>query len=305
MIAAPSLGRRTLRRPSPVKRQEARTGLLFAAPVVAATVLFNILPMLPSLYWSFTEWDFLSTPKWVGLDTYRSLFEGSQGTRFWRTVVDTTLYTVLAVPGSMIAGLGLALLVNQKIRFVSVWRGIYYLPVVTSGVATAYAWRWVFDVRFGIINTTLRAVGLSGIPWLQSYNGFLAAIVIITIWSQMGYNMVLFLAGLQGIPASILEAASVDGASELQKLRHITLPLLTPTTFFVLVISIISFFQQFALVYIMGTSRLDIYVVRLWQTAFQESQAGAASAMAVLLFAFLSVMVMIQWRLQRRWVFYE
>lgn len=305
MLATLPLRRHRAHRPNQMKRQEALTGLMFAAPVVLATLLFNILPMLPSIYWSFTDWNFLTTPQWVGLDTYQSLFQGSQANRFWQTVIDTSLYTIFAVPGSMAAGIGLALLVNQRIRFSSLWRGLYYLPVVTSGVATAYAWRWVFDVRFGIVNVTLRAVGLSGIPWLQSYNGFMAAIVIVTIWSQMGYNMVLFLAGLQSIPKSILEAASVDGANGFQKFRHITLPLLTPTTFFVLVISIISFFQQFALVYIMGSSRLDIYVLRLWQAAFEESQAGVASAMAVLLFAFLSVMIMIQWRLQRRWVFYD
>jgi multiple sugar transport system permease protein len=286
-------------------RQESLTGLFFVAPVVIGTLLLNIAPMIPSLYWSFTEWDFLTAPKWVGLGTYRSIFEGTNSERFWQAVIDTSVYTILAVPGSMAAGIGLALLVNQKMRFSSVWRGLYYLPVVTSGVATAYAWKWVFDVRFGIVNVTLRTLGISGIPWLQSHNAFMAAIVIVTVWSQMGYNMVLFLAGLQGIPSTILEAASVDGATNFQRFRHVVLPLLTPTTFFVLIITIISFFQQFALVYIMGQSRLDIYVLRIWQAAFQESQAGLASAMAVLLFIFLGTLTMIQWRLQRRWVYYD
>lgn len=288
-----------------MQRQEAITGLLFVAPVVVATLLFNLLPMLPNFYWSFTQWDFLSEPRWVGFDTYSSLFEGFQSERFWNSVVDTSLYTALAVPGSMAAGLGLALLVNQQLKGLALWRGLYYLPVVTSGVATAYAWQWVFDTRFGVINIALRAVGLSGIPWLQSYGGFLAAIVIVTVWAQMGYNMVLFLAGLQSIPESILDAASVDGASAWQRFRSIVFPLLTPTTFFVLIISIISFYQQFTLVYIFGGSQLDIYLLRLWEYAFIEQSAGQAAAMATLLFLFLSVLTFVQWRLQRRWVFYD
>lgn len=288
-----------------MRRQESITGLLLVAPVVLATFLFNIVPMLPSFYWSLTEWDFLNDPEFVGLGTYQAIFTGVQATRFWQTVWDTTLYTVLAVPGSMVAGLGLALLVNRKLRGMAIWRGLYYLPVVTSGVATAYAWRWVFDFRFGIINVTMRGAGFSGIGWLQTYSGFLIAIVIVSIWAQMGYNMVLFLAGLQSIPDSILEAASVDGATSWQRFRHIVLPLLTPTTFFVLIISIIGFYQQFTLVYIFGQSRLDIYLLRLWEAGFQEHQAGMASAMAVLLFIFLGILTAVQWRLQRRWVFYD
>lgn len=289
-----------------MRRQQAVTGLLFVAPVVLSTLIFNIGPMLPSLYWSFTQWNFLNSPQWIGVAGYVSIFTGLQAGRFWQTVVDTSLYTAFAVPGSMIAGLGLALLVNRQVlRWPSMWRGLYYLPVVTSGVATAYAWQWVFDVRFGIINVALRSIGWSGVPWLQSYTGFMTVIVIVSIWGQMGYNMVLFLAGLQSIPRSILEAASVDGAGDWQRFRHIILPLLTPTTFFVLIISVVSFFQQFALVYIMGTNRLNIYVVRLWETAFRESQAGTASAMAVLLFIFLAGLTAIQWRLQSRWVFYD
>lgn len=288
-----------------MRREEAVAGLLFVAPVTLATLVLNILPMLPSLYWSFTEWDFAGTPKWVGLGSYASLFEGTQALRFWTTVRDTTLYTVFALPGSILAGLGLALLVNQRLQAINVFRGLYYLPVVTSGVALVYAWKWVFDTRFGIANVTLRAIGLSGIPWLQEGWAFLAAIVIVTVWSQMGYNMILFLAGLQGIPSSLLEAASIDGAGAWQRFRSIVLPLLTPTIFFVMILSVIHFFQQFTLVYIFGTSRLEIYVVRLWQYAFNEHRAGEASAMAWMLFMFLAVLTYVQWQAQSRWVYYD
>lgn len=302
--AVPKVAETTRARRGLMARQEAIACYVLIGPVVLATLVLDILPMLPSLYWSFTQWDFLSTPQWVGLKSYQNLTEGVSGTRFFGTIRDTTVYTIGAIPGVIVAGLALALLVDQKLKGMAIFRGLYYLPVVTSGVAMAYAWKWVFDERFGITNVILRALSFDGIPWMSGTEWYMVAIIIITVWAQMGYNMVLYLAALQGVPPSLLEAANMDGASAWQRFWYIRLPLITPTTFFILVLSIINFFQQFTLVYILGGSRVEIYVVRLWEYAFQNKKVGEASAMAWILFIFLSILTFVQWRIQNRWVYY-
>jgi multiple sugar transport system permease protein len=279
---------------------------LFMAPVVLATLLFDLLPVLPSLYWSFTEWGFLYEPTWIGLENYRTIFVAPQGDAIRRTVGATLIYAVGSTVATTVVGLLLAVLVNQRLRGVGLFRTLYYLPVITSLVAATFAWQYIFHQRSGIVNALLRMGGLPPVPWGSDANWFMVGMIIITVWHQMGFIMVLFLAGLQAIPAVFTEAAAVDGAGPLQSFRTITLPLLTPTLFFVVVISLINNFQQFELLYILSTGPpIDLYVYRLWATAFLSYQDGLASAMAVLLFLFLAAMTFVQWKLQSRWVFYE
>lgn len=287
-----------------LRRQEAFWGFVFMAPVVLATLAFDIIPVLPSLYWSLTDWQFLKEPKWIGLANYQAIIQGPVGAEVRRAAGWTVVYTFGATASVTVVGLGLALLVDRGLRFIGVFRTIFYLPVVTSSVAAAFAWQWIFHQRSGLINWTLRSIGITPILWFNEEWAFLSALLVVTTWHGMGFTMVLFLAGLQGIPAELREAAAVDGAGAVQSFFRITLPLLTPTIFLVVVISLIGYVQQFELVFIFG-QRIEVYVWRLWYFAFVQLRDGLASAMAVLLFIVLASMTYLQWKLQGRWVHYS
>jgi multiple sugar transport system permease protein len=287
-----------------LRRQEAFWGILFMAPVVLATLIFDLLPVLPSLYWSLTDWRFLSEPKWIGLANYEAIFTGSQAAEARAAAGWTIVYSALSTLSVTVVGLGLALLVDRGLRGIGLFRTLFYMPVVTSTVAAAFAWQWIFHQRAGVINWGLRALGQSPVQWFNDEWAFLAALIVITTWQGMGFTMVLFLAGLQGIPAEYKEAAAVDGAGPARIFWRITLPLLTPTIFLVVVLSLINYIQQFDLVYIFGT-RIEVYVYRLWFYAFVQFRDGLASAMAVLLFVVLAGVTYAQWKLQDRWVHYS
>lgn len=287
-----------------LRRQEAFWGLVFMAPVVLATLVFDVLPVLPSLYWSMTNWRILDEPNWVGLDNYRAMFEGTVGREAHVAAFWTLVYAVGSTVSVSVVGLSLALLVDRAIRWVGLFRALYYAPVVTSTIAAGFAWRFIFHERAGILNYALYAAGLSPIPWFQDEWPFMVALIVVTTWHGMGFTMVLFLAGLQGIPAELHEAAATDGANGRQVFWRITLPLLTPTAFLVMIISLINYIQQFDLLYIFG-ARVDLYVYRLWNYAFVQFRDGLASAMAVLLFVVLAAVTYLQWRLQDKWVHYS
>jgi ABC-type sugar transport system permease subunit len=286
-----------------LRRQEAFWGLVFMAPVVLATLAFDILPVLPSLYWSFTDWQFLKEPRWVGLENYGAIFQGTLAAEARRAAGWTVLYALGSTVCVTVVGLGLALLVDRTVRWVGVFRAVYYLPVVTSTVAAAFAWQFVFHQRSGVINWTLRALDMAPVPWFSEELAFLIALLTVTTWHGMGFTMVLFLAGLQAIPVELREAAATDGANARQVFFRITLPLLTPTIFLVMIISLINYVQAFDLVFIFG-QRIEVYVYRLWFYAFVQLRDGLASAMAVLLFVVLAAVTYVQWRLQDKWVHY-
>ncbi len=195
------------------RRQEAFWGVVFAAPVVLATLIFDILPVLPSLYWSFTDWRFLSEPRWIGLDNYAAIFQGPLGAEARTAAGWTIIYSFGSTLAVTLVGLGLAMLVDRAVRWVGIFRTLYYMPVVTSTVAAAFAWQWIFHQRAGVINWTLRSFGLSPIGWFSDEWAFMIALIVVTTWQGMGFTMVLFLAGLQGIPTELREAAATDGAS--------------------------------------------------------------------------------------------
>jgi multiple sugar transport system permease protein len=280
-------------------------GWLFALPVVLGTLVFDVLPTLPALYWSLTYWDGITTPQFRGLENFVRMWDYGD---FVNSLRVTFIFTFLNIPFAMATGLALALLVNRPLRGIALFRAAFYLPVISSIVAVAIVWKFMFSYRFGVINHVLSLVGISGPNWFGSAFWAMTVLVVVSVWLSMGYNMVLFLAGLQGIPETLYEAARIDGASRWAQFRHVTLPLLTPTIFFITIIGFINSFQVFPLVWVMteggpGTST-EVYVFFLYEEAFRRYQWGLGSALAMIGFGIIGIVTLIQWRLQKRWVHY-
>lgn len=283
-------------------------GWVFIGPVVFGTLIFNVLPMIPTIYASFTWWDGLQTPNWIGLDNYKRALEGHDP-NFRVSVINTLLYMIGYVPGAMAAGLALALVVNEKLRGITFVRAVFYLPVISSVVAIGVVWKWIFNWQYGLFNAALDLVGILGPRWLTDPNWAMVAVIIVAIWGAMGYNMVLFLAGLQGIPPQLEEAAEIDGAGAWQRLLHVKLPLLTPTIFFVAIMSVISSFQVFGLIFVMTAggpgSATYVYVYHLWNEGFKLRNFGYGSALAWMLFVVIALITWFQWKMSDRWVHYQ
>lgn len=287
------------------RRWQSVEGWLFVLPVVLGTFLFDILPTVPSLYWAMTYWDGVTSPTWVGLQNFQEMWAYGD---FLNSLRVTFIYVFLHLPFAMVAGFLLAQLVNRQMRGIALFRAFYYLPVVSSIVAVAIVWKFMFSYRFGVINHLLSMVGISGPDWFGSAFWAMAVLIIVSVWLAMGYNMVLFLAGLQGIPEVLYEAAEIDGAGWWSKLRNVTLPLLTPTIFFILIIGFINSFQVFPLIWVMtgggpGTAT-EMYVFFLYEEAFRRYQWGLGSALALVGFGIIGLVTIGQWWLQKRWVHY-
>lgn len=285
---------------------EAVNGWLFVLPVVLGTLLLNILPALPNLYYSLTEWNGLTSPKWIGLDNYRELTTNKD---FLNSVRVTMIYVVASVPLTMIGGLALALLVNRKLRGMSIYRAIFYIPHIANLIAVAILFRYLLAPRFGLINEMLWNVfDYAGPNWLGTSATAMGSVVLVSVYVGVGYQMVLFLAGLQNIPDHLYEAATIDGAGSWEKFRSITLPLLTPTIFFVLIITIIGSFNVFGLVFAMtdgGPGRAtEVIFFLLYQQAFELYRFGFAAAMAVVMSVLVGLLTVVNWWLGKRWVFY-
>lgn len=282
-------------------------GWLFIAPVVVGVLAFYFVPILVSLYASFTNWDGLTPAKWVGLFNYERLFTRDQ--YFKRSVVNTLFYVAGHIPLTIGLALALALLCNRQMRGVTWFRTAYFIPVVTNVVAVSLVWSYFFAPRHGIVNWFLSLFGITGPSWLTDSQWAMPAVIIVSIWFGVGYPMVILLAGLQGIPEIYYDAAKVDGASAWTRFRHVTLPLLTPAIFFLTITQFISSFQVFGIIYVLtggGPARAtSVYIYYLYQNAFENSRMGYASAMAWVLFAVIALITLIQWKLQKRWVFYE
>jgi multiple sugar transport system permease protein len=284
--------------------------LLTAAPFMALTIVgllvFILYPMVASFYFSLTKWNMLTDPKWIGFKNYSDLM---QDPVFWKVLSNTLYYLVLYVPLALVIPLVLAVLVNQKLRLSTLYRSIFFLPVITSTVAIAMVWICLYNYQFGIINYLLDKVGISGPNWLGDPDWAMIAVVIMSVWKTAGYNMVIYLGGLQGISQEYYEAASIDGASTFQNFLHITVPLISPTTFFVLIISLINSFQVFEATYILTNggpinSTLTM-ALQIYQTAFQFLKMGYASAYAWILLLLTLAVTLIQFIIQKKWVFYS
>ena len=297
------------RRRSPLARHEERVAYAFLLPWLVGLVVFTAVPVLASLGMSFTDWRLLESPRWIGLDNYRQMLWGDP--TFWHSIGVTLRYTLLSLPLYIVLGLLLALLLNQRLRGMYVFRTIFYIPAVLSGVAVAILWLQLFNPNFGAINYFLRVLGVANPPrWFASPTWALPAIVIVGAWG-VGGGAVIYLAGLQNISPQLYEAAAIDGASAWARFRHITLPMLSPTLFFTLITGLIDSFQMFGPAFVFGGTdggpggSLLFYLLYLYRTGFARGQMGYASALAWVLVVIAAITIAVVFRLERRYVFYE
>ena len=286
---------------------------LFLLPSFVGFLIFVALPVLAALGLSFVNWNLLTPPEFVGAANYSQLLARD---RVFRTVLGNTLFfTATIVPLQLMLGLMLAVALNQALRGLTFYRVVYFMPVVTNIVAAALVFQWIFNRDFGLISAPLwRLAEVTGLPlappdWLNDPKWAKPAVVALTLWKNTGFTMVIYLAGLQAIPIQLYEAARVDGASAWQRFRHITAPLVSPTTFFLLIIQMIGAFQLFSEAYVMtrgGPAQATLTIAYyIYQNAFAFGRMGKASAIAWILFAIIFLVTFWQNRLQRRWVHYE
>jgi multiple sugar transport system permease protein len=281
-------------------------GYLFIAPAMVIFFVFTLLPVAIALYLSFTDYDVFTRLDWIGASNYADVFDDEL---FWRALWNTLTYTVWTIPLSMAIGLALALLLNQKLRGLGVYRTIYYVPVVTSMVAVAMIWIQLFDPLYGVISTALENIGIKGIDWLGDPALAMPSIIVVSVWKVIGWNMLIYLAGLQGIPSFLKEAAAIDGANRWQGFWNITWPLLGPTTFFLFVTSLIGAFQVFDQVYVMtggGPANATTTLVhQIYNAAFKALDMGYAAAMSFVLFGVILVVSLFSVRAVRGEMAYQ
>lgn len=295
---------------TPLSRRRALWGIALVAPNVLGLMFFFGIPVLHAFSTALVRWNGIKPPEPIGLDNFVRL---AQDEAFWQAFGNTFKLLLLAVPTGLVLSLGVALLLNQRLRGQVIFRTLYFLPVVTSTVAASIVWTWIFQPRYGLVGNLFANVGGRDTPWLTRPDLILIPIAVVTIWQRLGFDMILFLAGLQNIPRVLYEAAVIDGASVWQRFRYITLPMLSPTTFLILILSTINAFQIFDQVYIMtarttrggvgGSATTLSYL--LYNTGFIRSEFGYASAIALVLFLIILGVTVFQLVLQRRWVYYE
>ena len=308
--ARPSLARRLgFGRWRPGQQNE---GYLFLLPSLIGFTIFVLVPIIGALVLSFYKWNLISPAQFVGLDNYSQLMQDSV---FRKVLGNTFFYAVTIVPLQLIIGLVMAVALNQGIRGLELYRVIYFMPVVTNIVAVAIVFQWLLNRDFGVANAWVwqlaDATGWHIAPpdWLNSSFWAKPAVVLLTLWKNVGFTMVIYLAGLQAVPESLYDASKVDGASGWQRFRYVTMPMVSPTTFFLLVIQMIGAFQLFAEPFVMtngGPAQATLSIVMyIYQNAFEFGRMGKATAIAWILFAIIFVFTLIQTQLQRRWVHYE
>lgn len=277
-------------------------------PTLAGVIIFSIWPLIQSFYLSFTKWGAFGFYEWGGTINFERMLTDET---LWMSMKNTLVYTIGSVPIGIALSIIVAVLLNAKIKGVSVYRTLYFLPVVTMPVAVAMVWRWLYNADFGLINHVLRSIGIEGPRWLTDPKFAMTSLIIVSIWSSIGYNMVIFLSGLQGISKQYYEAAEIDGASSFVQFFRITLPMLTPTIFFVTVTSLISSFQVFELIFTMiglnspVVRQTQSVVFYFYRQAFVNMDKGYAAAISLLLFVIILAVTIVQFRLQKRWVHYE
>jgi multiple sugar transport system permease protein len=287
------------------RQREALVGYLFLSPWILGFLIFLVGPMVASIYLSLTEYKVIKAPVWVGLANYVRMFSDEL---FYHSMKVTVTYTALSVPLGIVAALGVAVLLNQRIVASGLFRTIFYLPSVISGVAVAIVFAWIFNFRFGILNYFLSLVGIPGPNWLGHPRWTLWAFVLMSLWG-IGGNVIIFLAALQGVPVPLYEAAKIDGAGNWRRFWAITLPMISPAILFVLIMGVIGTFQTFTQSYVMtggGPANATLfYLLYLYRNAFNWFEMGYASALAWVLFLVIMVCTLLLWRSSARWVYYE
>lgn len=288
-----------------MKKNNAFWGLFFLGPQLIGLIAFALIPLGFAFVLSFMNWDGFGDKSFAGLSNFIGQFQNDV---FWKSLYNTVLYTVLYIPIGVTLSLTLAIALN-KIRGKGIYRVLFFMPVVTSSVSVGVIWMWILNGDFGILNQLLEIVGINGPHWLTNTSLVMFSIVILSVWWQVGFNMIIFLAGLQGISNSYYEAAEIDGATGFQKFRHITIPMLSPTTFFVSIMAIISSFQVFDQAFVMtsgGPAKASYTIVyHIYDLAFDRFKMGEASAVAIVLFVIIMIFTLIQFKVSKRWVHYE
>ena len=301
---------------TPARRREAIQGFLFISPWIFGFLAFTAYPMLASFYYSFTWFKILGSPNWIGLTNYIYAFSGKPfGTTgdplFWLSMERTLTWVLATVPLGILGSLLAALLLNQKIWGTSFYRTAFFLPSLTPVVAASMLWMWILQPEIGVVNSVLESVtGIRGPKWLASIEWALPSLALISLWTAIGGNrMLIFLAGLQGIPQELYEAARCDGATAIHQWRHITIPLISPAIFFNLILGIIVSFRVFAMAFVTtagGPARATyFYALHLYVQAFSSFDMGYGCTLAWILFAIVLVITLIQMKLSSRWVYYE
>lgn len=291
------------------KNKEMLWFFLLAGPALIGFVCLVLGPMLYSLYLSFTKYNVVEPPQWIGWENYLYLIKDDPA--FWPSVKVTLIFAATQIPLSLAIALAIALLLNNRVKGLGAFRTIYYLPSLLPATASVVIWIWIFHPNYGLLNELLAKVGVAGPAWLSSTTWALPSLIIMVLWS-FGGAMIIFLAGLQGVPRGLYEAAEIDGANALQRFRHVTLPLLSPVIFFNLVMGVIGSMKVFDQAYVFGAAMDKVpggparatlfYVLHLFQTAFNYFHMGLASAMAWMLFAVIALLTWLNFSLGKKWV---
>jgi multiple sugar transport system permease protein len=286
--------------------RQALWAYLFLAPNVVLFLIFTLFPVFAGLAISFTKWDLLQPWQFIGLGNYVRL---TQDPDFRQILGNTFYYTFGVIPPQTALALLIAAALNQKVRGLTLYRTLFFVPVVTSEIAVAMVWQWLYQPDFGVINSMLALVGIQGPTWLFNVTTVMPAVIAVSVWKNVGYSIVIFLAAMQGVPEDLHEAAKIDGAGAVARFFNITVPMITPSIFFVIVLSIIGSFQVFGIIYVLtqgGPAKATtVLVYYLYQNGFQWFAMGYAAALAYVLFALVFIMTLVQWAIRRRWVYGE
>jgi ABC-type sugar transport system permease subunit len=281
-------------------------GYLYVAPLIVWFLAFNLIPMVLGFLIGFTNWNILSPAQSVGWDNYVTLWHDPL---FWLALRNTLYYAVVSVLLTTVVSLGLAVALNMPLRSIIVYRTFFFLPAVTAVIAVAMVWRWLYNNDYGLVNWLLSLINLPPVNWLGDPKLAMPAVIVMSVWRSAGFNTIIFLAGLQGVSKEYYEAAELDGASRWQRFRQITVPLVSPTTFFVVVNSLIGSWQVFDQVYAMtrgGPQQATLTIVYyIYSNGFEWFKTGYASAIAYVLFLIILALTMAQFAIQRKWVFYQ
>jgi multiple sugar transport system permease protein len=274
---------------------------------VVGYLVFSLIPMISTVYLSLTSWDIISgKPELIGIDNYINIFTTKE---FYIVMQNTFKYIIIYIPLMVVSSLFVALLFNTDGKGVSVFRVLLFIPVLTSWVAGAMIWRTALSTQYGLVNNLLKLIGITGPGWLTDPNWSMVSIALVSVWKDLGFFSLILFGGLRGIDKSMVEASKVDGANTLQVFRYITLPMVTPTLFFVLITSIVNSFQLFPQVMVMTQGgplgSTQVMVERIYNYGFRYYQMGYAAALAVILFLIILLITLIQLKLQKKWVYYE
>ncbi len=291
----------------PYRYRQTVTGYFFVSPWVLGFLLFGLYPIVMSLYYSLCRYDVLRIPQFIGLANYRDLI--MQDPYFWKAIWNTMYYTALRVPLSIIGSLLLAVAVNNALRGIKLFRTIYFLPSIITGVVLSVIWLWMLNPQYGLINNVLMFFGIGGPLWLQSAEWSKPAFILMSLWSIGGGRMIVFLAALQGIPHQLYEVVDIDGGGWWRKFRYVTVPLMSPVIFLWMVLEVMFSLQVFTEAYVMTQggplNSTLFYNLYLYFKAFDDFEMGYASAMAWMLLVITLVVTLVQFRIGRRWVYYE